>query len=264
MKISIILPVYNAAKYIGRCIDSIIHQTYSDWECIVVDDGSTDGSIALVREYAAGDPRFIILELDANRGVASARNAALRVAQGDALCFVDADDWCEARMLEFLVSRAAAFPSVGRIFTPPVVYREGSGVRNIWYVSPFGLLGPDSEFPFADAQCDLGHVTGCLYVLRNIPLFTPVFPRVKVFEDMIFNMGLIFSGVTTLVCDVTVYNYTRRKGSLVDTATLSKADAILARAALNYLAATWEPKEDVRARCEAFLMNAVNGRMKRF
>ena len=262
MKVSVIIPVYNAEAYIEHCLASVIEQTFKDWECIVIDDGSTDGSWALVQKMAANDSRFILLRQESNRGVSAARNAGLKVASGDAVCFVDADDWCDVRMLEYLVSRAEAFPSVGRVITPAIVHREATGVRYIWYISPFGLLPPDSAFPFADSRCDIGHVTGCLYIKRNIP-FEMTFPRVRIFEDMIFNMGLIFSGVSSLVADVSVYHYTRRDGSLVSGTTLTKADAVQARAALDYLASVWMPSDEIYERFLQFLQNALNGKMKR-
>ena len=262
MKVSIIIPVYNAAPYIERCLVSVMRQTFKDWECIVIDDGSTDGSWSLVQEMAANDARFILLRQESNRGVSAARNAGLKVASGDAVCFVDADDWCEERMLGYLVSKAEASPGVGRIISPAIVHREETGVEYIWDISPSGLLPPDSPFPFADYRCDIGHVTGGLYVKRNIP-FEMAFPRVRIFEDMIFNMGLIFSGVSSLVAEESVYHYTRRAGSLVSGTTLTKADAIQARAALNYLASIWTPPDEIYERFLRFLQNALNGKMKR-
>lgn len=263
LRISIIVPVYNAAPYLERCIASIIGQTYQRWECIIVDDVSDDGSAQLVRTLTAGDPRFTILELSQHRGAAWARNAGLKVAHGDALCFVDADDWCDALMLEYMVSRAAAFPQVGRIITPAVVHNEMNGDRYIWRISPLGIMEASSPFPFADHQCDIGHVTGCLYVLRNIP-YRPTFPRVRVFEDMIFNMALLFAGVTSLVCEVSVYHYTRHQGSLIEATTLTNAESLQALAALAYQDTIWNPHDSLYRRCYNFLQAALNGKMKRF
>lgn len=91
MKFSIIIPVYNVEQYIVRCIDSIIRQEYSDFEVILVDDGSSDKSFAICEQYAKNDDRFHII-LKQNGGPGSARNEGLKHATGDYICFMDADD----------------------------------------------------------------------------------------------------------------------------------------------------------------------------
>ena len=88
---SIIIPVYNVAPYLRECLDSVVAQTFADWEAICVDDGSTDGSGAILDGYAARDGRFRVIH-QVNAGVSAARNAALDVAQGEWIGFVDADD----------------------------------------------------------------------------------------------------------------------------------------------------------------------------
>lgn len=98
-KISIIVPVYNVEKYLRRCLDSIRAQTFTDWECICVDDGSPDGSGAILDGYAAEDGRFVVVHKE-NGGVSSARNAGLDAAHGEWITFVDADDWVESSLYE--------------------------------------------------------------------------------------------------------------------------------------------------------------------
>ena len=88
---SIVIPVYNVAPYLRECLDSVLAQTFTDWEAICVDDGSTDGSGAILDEYAAKDSRFRVFH-QPNAGVSAARNKALDVAQGEWIWFVDADD----------------------------------------------------------------------------------------------------------------------------------------------------------------------------
>ena len=91
MKFSIIVPVYNVAPYLNACLDSVRAQTIADWECICVDDGSSDGSGEILEEYAGRDSRFGVIHKD-NGGVSAARNAALEIARGDWIVFVDSDD----------------------------------------------------------------------------------------------------------------------------------------------------------------------------
>lgn len=98
-KVSIIVPVYNAEKYLRECVESVLCQTLSDIELILVDDGSTDSSPTLCDQYAAQDRRVKVIHKPNGRA-ASARNAGLRVASGEYVAFVDADDWISPDMYE--------------------------------------------------------------------------------------------------------------------------------------------------------------------
>ena len=104
-KISIIVPVYNTEKYICRCIDSILAQTFSDLECILIDDGSSDNCPAICDDYAKKDNRIIVIHQE-NKGASAARNAGLDKAQGEWIGFVDSDDWCDPEMFGFLYENA--------------------------------------------------------------------------------------------------------------------------------------------------------------
>ena len=99
--ISVIVPVYNVERYLRRCVDSILHQTYQNLEVLLVDDGSTDASGAICDEYAAQEERVTAVH-QKNGGLSAARNAGLERAQGTYLCFVDSDDFLDSRMLETL------------------------------------------------------------------------------------------------------------------------------------------------------------------
>lgn len=99
--ISIIIPVYNAEKYLTRCLDSVINQTYKKLEIIVVDDGSTDDSKKILEEYEKKDSRMVIIHKK-NGGQSSARNVGLKYANGDYIGFVDSDDYIVDNMYEFL------------------------------------------------------------------------------------------------------------------------------------------------------------------
>lgn len=98
-KFSVIIPVYNAARYLCECLDSVVAQTFTDWEAICVDDGSTDESGAILDEYAAKDSRFCVIH-QKNGGEGSARNAGLRAARGDVIAWVDADDLLDCSALQ--------------------------------------------------------------------------------------------------------------------------------------------------------------------
>lgn len=101
-KVSLIIPVYNTVKYLRRCLESAVSQTYENMEIICVDDGSTDGSEKIVDEFAARDRRVVVVH-QVNRGESHARNTGLRIASGDYIGFMDCDDWIEPDMYETLV-----------------------------------------------------------------------------------------------------------------------------------------------------------------
>ncbi len=102
--ISVIIPVYNVEAYLPQCLDSVLSQSYSDLQVIVIDDGSTDTSGAICDEYAAKDPRVVVIH-QKNGGAAAAKNAGLRVATGKYLSFVDSDDYLEPDAYAHMVSR---------------------------------------------------------------------------------------------------------------------------------------------------------------
>ncbi len=89
--ISIIIPVYNAEKYLRQCLDSVVAQTYTNWECLLIDDGSKDSSGAICDEYAEKDSRFRVFHKE-NGGVSSARNLGIEKAKGEFIAFYDSDD----------------------------------------------------------------------------------------------------------------------------------------------------------------------------
>jgi len=110
--ISIITPCFNASKFISNTITSIKNQTYNDWELIIVDDCSTDGSIEIIESFTASDKRIKLIKNHINKGVAEARNTALKLAKGRYVAFLDSDDmWCEGKLekqLAFMKQKNAA------------------------------------------------------------------------------------------------------------------------------------------------------------
>lgn len=92
--ISIIIPVYNVAQYLDQCLQSVVEQSYTDWECILVDDGSKDGSAAKCDEWCKRDSRFRIIH-QVNQGVSAARNNGIKASMGQFISFIDSDDWVD-------------------------------------------------------------------------------------------------------------------------------------------------------------------------
>ena len=104
--VSCIIPVYNTEKYLPRCIESVLAQTFVDWEMLLIDDGSTDASGSICDEYAAKDERIRVFHKE-NGGISSARNVGLNYAQGEWIFFVDSDDSLPKTSLESLLSRSS-------------------------------------------------------------------------------------------------------------------------------------------------------------
>ncbi len=103
-KVSIIVPVYNVEEYLSRCIDSLLQQTYSEIEVILVDDASTDGSADVIRAYIKKDARVKGFFQEQNQGVSAARNCGLDEATGDWIAFCDADDWYLSEFVQTMLS----------------------------------------------------------------------------------------------------------------------------------------------------------------
>lgn len=137
MKVSIIIPLYNKAPYIKTALETVCFQTYQDWECIIMDDGSTDGSAELAKQIISelADGRFHLLS-QSNAGVAAARNNAVKQSSGELLCFLDADDWWEPEFVEEMVRFTELVPNAGLWASNYIYYKPGKthvGVTNVVY-----------------------------------------------------------------------------------------------------------------------------------
>ncbi len=104
-KISVIIPVYNTGDYLSKCLDSVLNQTYKNFECIIVDDGSQDDSLRICQEYAKKDSRITVIHQE-NKGQSVARNVALDIITGDYIQFIDSDDWIETEMFSTMLAEA--------------------------------------------------------------------------------------------------------------------------------------------------------------
>ena len=115
MTISVIVPIYNAEKFLHYCIDSILNQSFVDFEILLVNDGSTDNSGKISDKYAEKDTRVKVIHKQ-NGGVSSARNAGIEAAQGEYICFVDSDDYLESNYLKELVETKKKYPDFDNVW----------------------------------------------------------------------------------------------------------------------------------------------------
>ncbi len=128
--ISVIIPIYNVEKYLRRCLDSMLSQTFTDWQAVCVNDGSPDGSDKILREYAARDARFTIVNKE-NGGLSDARNAGLPHATGEYIMYLDSDDFIHPQTLEIAYHMARRDNSDIVSFTYDRIYRPQLMVRHI-------------------------------------------------------------------------------------------------------------------------------------
>lgn len=134
---SIIMPLYNKAPYVRKAVESVVGQTYRDWELVVVDDGSTDGSDAVVRSIA--DPRIRLVRQE-NAGVGAARNRGVAEGSAPYICFLDADDWWESTFLEEMAGLVERYPDAGIYGTGYYIVKDGKK-----RVAPIGVEESFSE-----------------------------------------------------------------------------------------------------------------------
>lgn len=177
-RVSIITPCYNSAVYIGRTLDSVRAQTLSEWEQIVVDDGSTDDSAAVVKSYLVQEPRLRLVT-QANCGVSAARNRGYAAsAPGEYVLFLDADDCPEPAMLETLVGYLDAHPEAGMVYAKPLFVDEAdnpcteSGLFRPRYVPQHRgravLPETVAETPFLSLFTLCGHLPSLTLLRRSV------------------------------------------------------------------------------------------------
>ncbi len=214
MLISVVVPVYNVEKYVGRCISSILGQTYKDFELILVDDGSRDGSGALCDDYAARDARVRVVHKE-NGGVSSARNLGIAMAKGEYIAFVDSDDWLETDYFE----QAAE-----------VLLRERPRLLMNNYVKDDGAGTVTCKFP-PSADIRMGAAEAFHAMITGFHLGWELFAsfyeaksckKVKVPEDIVYGEDLLFRFRFTKTCPglyvyhrLLKYHYFIRPGSAV-------------------------------------------------
>ena len=180
---SVILPLYNKAPYVLKALESIISQTFTDWECIIVDDGSTDNSLAVVKEfveqYRIYNSKFQILS-QKNAGVAAARNNGVAKSKGEYLCFLDADDWWEPNFLEEMDRLINEYPDAGIYCSNYVYYKPGK--TQIALNLPRGYM----NYPEAYLQGPMPIWTGATCMPRHVFDEMGGFPvGVKLGEDFL-------------------------------------------------------------------------------
>ena len=210
--ISVIVPVYNTEKYLRRCIDSILAQTYKDFELILIDDGSTDNSGLICDEYAETDNRIVVFHED-NKGQAVARNVGLDYVfekeNSEWIAFVDSDDCINSRYLEVLLSYA---------------------VSNNVQISVCGYTEKEDLFLKERKSIDLSKVWNtedffCEHTMQSVILWSKLFSKecfrneriqdLRMYEDSYTMLRVLFACPNVSYCDVPLYYYCQSENSVM-------------------------------------------------
>ncbi|MBQ8834487.1 MAG: glycosyltransferase [Oscillospiraceae bacterium] len=217
--ISVIVPVYNVEAYLPRCVDSILAQTYSNLEIILVDDGTRDASDKICDDYARKDSRVRVIHKE-NGGLSSARNAGIDTAKGEYLAFVDSDDWIEPETYETMLGLARQY-GVKLVCGGRYDVSSETGQREV------GLCPPRQEV------VDGEEVVRRIFLWENIDsaswdklyhrsLFREIrFPLGKICEDIPIMYRIVLDAGRVAMCDKPFYNYYHRPGSIT-TASVSE------------------------------------------
>lgn len=178
-RVSVIVPAYNYARFLPAALDSVVAQTFRDWECIVVDDGSTDDTAAVARDYALRDPRIRLIQQQ-NRGVSAARNCGLRNASAAFIQFLDADDRLYPKKLEDHVAYLDAHPETD------IVYGE---------VTYFTTEAPDRAMKSRGGRLSrslMAHVHGAAEALEKLEYFNFMAIHCALIRRSVFDRAGVF------------------------------------------------------------------------
>lgn len=187
MRFSIVIPIYNSSEYLSCCLNSILEQSVADWECILVNDGSTDDSSQICDTYAGRDSRFRVFHMP-NRGVSSARNVGIRMAAGEYLTFVDSDDTVDSNYLRCLVNNV--FDDVELVVSG---YRRYNANQELSYSTSESITGVINSSDFLTqlyqpSICEYaGYICGKLYKLSVLKQNNIYFD-----EDVFYNEDRLF------------------------------------------------------------------------
>lgn len=217
--ISIIVPVYKVELYLKRCLESILMQSYSNWECILIDDGSPDHSGQICDEYNLIDSRFRVFHVE-NGGVSRARNIGIRNARGKFVTFIDSDDFIDLNFIEELSLPCLADENIDFVQAGCVNYfANGIISPNQKYEK---YIGDDKAIIFKNFR---GLVFSKLFNLDKINRYAIVFDTsMKYGEDMVFTIDYLIHSVKYALVDTIGYYYVQREGSAMNSTIIYNYD----------------------------------------
>ena len=203
--VSVIIPVYNVEKYLARCLDSVVGQTFRDIEIICVNDGSTDESASIAEQYAKKDERISLINQE-NKGLSAARNAGMRIARGKYIGFVDSDDWIDLDFLEKLYNAAescGADAACSEIRRP---HASGKNPYKLKFESSQVLSTVSDKYKVLEVprRC---YVWNKIYLRSELERQNLKFVEGRMFEDIYFTPRFLFNCKKVTTVPGVSYNY---------------------------------------------------------
>ncbi len=205
--VSVIVPVYNVERYIRNCLDSLLNQSFRNWEAILVDDGSPDRSGAICEEYAARDSRFKVVHKK-NGGMSSARNLAMNYVQGESVFYLDSDDYLHPATLQHLVDLAVG---------------NDAGIVQCNFIRGSATSFPDIEMPEVLSIYDnhsvftqfAAKIIPCGKLYRRDVIGDIRFPEGIINEDDFTTWKYYYNAAKTVVTNMPLYYYTVNPNSIM-------------------------------------------------
>jgi len=211
-KFSVIVPVYNTAKYLPNCIDSIINQGYENLELILIDDGSTDSSPNICDDYANKDKRIKVIHKQ-NEGQAIARNEAILITTGDFLVFIDSDDYIEPATFTTFDKAIQAHPDID-VLTSNLIRYVNDKVKKQCFIT---IQSPISGHDFLKIQAQKNrYAVGPVRFIVNRQFLINhniMFPKYKIHEDELWAPRLLLSAEKVFTLDFVYYHHIIRHSS---------------------------------------------------
>lgn len=207
-KISIITPIYNSESFIGHTIESVLAQTYKNWEMLIVDDCSNDRSIEIIRDYQKVDRRIKLFYLNQNSGPGIARNKAIREAEGDIIAFLDSNDiWTPNKLeyhIQFMTEHNASFSHTSYGF----IDETGNVINKTFHVS---------KRPIAYNDLLKRTEISCLTAMYDVKKLGKMYmPNLRHSEDYGLWLSILKTGVKSIPLDKELAFYRQVKGSLTN------------------------------------------------
>lgn len=212
-KISIITPVYNVEKFVSQCIESVMSQSYDDWELILVDDCSTDNSGRICDDYASKDSRIRVIHVETNSGALGARNCGIKEATGDYIGFLDSDDWIEKDYMSILIDELNKCPVDILAFSYFLDYKN----RTV----DFGKTGDYTSYSKQDALRTIHFRNNKLTCMMCNKIFNKGIVKeyatkveTVVGEDYSMLVSFIMNSEKVAYLDIPLYHYRQRASSV--------------------------------------------------
>ena len=238
--VSVIIPIYNVEKYLRRCLDSVLNQTFKDWEAICVNDGSPDGSGSILSEYASRDSRFKIVNKE-NGGLSDARNAGMKIATGEYVLYVDSDDFIHPQTLEITYALAQRDGSdivsftYDRIYRPQLMIRHKLGLQtdNVipsrihkrYNVTNIKTRTTDDVFAYATESAHNAFNPNKKWLIKHCQVWKNLYrrdliadtPFIKgiLFEDFPWWSAIMLKKPRVTICPLPLYFYIPNFGGIV-------------------------------------------------